>query len=135
LLIGINEALQLPRQMLALDVDTVQLFLELPLLPALDVLPQGIFLQNDLRVLEQLTDEGPHQGIETVGADTTGGATLYAPHGYGVLAGTAIIALQRHLAHGFSHTPLLDVVVAHCIRPTWGPILPGGSPQRTFRTL
>ena len=29
-------------------------------LPVLDVLPQGIFLQNDLRVLEQLTDEGPH---------------------------------------------------------------------------
>jgi hypothetical protein len=79
--------------MLALDVETVQLFLELPLLPALDVLPQGIFLQNDLRGLEQLTNQGPHQGIETVGTDTTGEATLYAPHGHGVLAGTAIIQI------------------------------------------
>ena len=87
--------------MLALDVDTVQLFLALPLLPALDVLPQGLCLQNDLRVLEQRTDEGPHQGIETVGADTTGGATLSAPHGYGVLAGTAIILVFRTLYRGF----------------------------------
>src|SRR5438093_11066496 len=84
--------------MLALDVETVQLFLELPLLPALDVLPQGIFLQNDLRVLEQLTDQGPHQGIETVGTDTTGEATLHAPHGHGVLARTAIIQILIALA-------------------------------------
>jgi hypothetical protein len=98
LLIGIDEALQLPLQMLALDVDTVQLFLELPLLPVLDVLPQGIFLQNDLRVLEQLTDQGPHQGIQTVGTDTTGGATLHAPHGHGVLACTAIIEILIALA-------------------------------------
>src|SRR5713101_7310725 len=33
-----------------------------------------------------------------------------------------IITLQRHLTHGFSPTLLLDVVVAHCVRPTWGPI-------------
>jgi hypothetical protein len=39
LLIRINEALQLPLQMLSLGVDTVQLFLELALLPLLDVLP------------------------------------------------------------------------------------------------
>ena len=39
LLIRINKALQLPLQMLALNVNTVQLFLELALLPSLDVLP------------------------------------------------------------------------------------------------
>jgi hypothetical protein len=54
LLIGINEALRLPLHMLALDVETVPLFLELSLPPALDMLTQGIFLQNDLRVLEPL---------------------------------------------------------------------------------
>ena len=89
--------------MLALEVETAQLCLAWPLLPALDVLPQGLCLQNDLRVLEQLTDEGPHQGIETVGADTTGGATLYAPHGYGVLAGTAVI--QRLIAFADAELP------------------------------
>jgi hypothetical protein len=44
LLIRINEALQLPLSRLSLRVDTVPWFLELPLLPLLDVLPQGIFL-------------------------------------------------------------------------------------------
>src|SRR6266851_8404512 len=84
--------------MLALDVETVQLCLALPLLPALDVLPQGICLQKDLRGLEQRTNQGPHQGIETVGTDTTGEATLSAPHGHGVLAGTAIIQRLRAFA-------------------------------------
>src|SRR5712691_11307241 len=84
--------------MLALAVDTVSLVLELPLLPLLDVLPQGIFLQNDLRVLEQLTDQGPHQGIQTVGPHSTGGATLHATRCQGVLAGTAIIQILITLA-------------------------------------
>src|SRR5881409_1607730 len=79
--------------MLSLRVDTVQLFLELPLLPLLDVLPQGIFLENNLRVLEQLTDQAPYQGIQTVRAHTPGGTTLHASHGHGVLAGTAIIEI------------------------------------------
>jgi hypothetical protein len=35
----------------------------LALLPSLYVLPQGICLQHGLRVLEQLTNQGPHQGI------------------------------------------------------------------------
>jgi len=39
LLRGRNEALLLPRHRLALDVETVPLFLAWPLLPALDVLP------------------------------------------------------------------------------------------------
>jgi hypothetical protein len=84
--------------MLSLRIDTVQLFLELPLLPLLDVLPQSIFLENHLRVLEQLTDQAPYQGIETVSAHTSGGTTLYASHGYRVLAGTAIIQILIALA-------------------------------------
>jgi hypothetical protein len=98
LLIGINEALQLPLQMLSLRVNTIQLVLELALLPSLYVLPQGIFLQNGLRVLEQLTDQGPHQGIQTVSTHTTGCATLHATHGQGVLACTAIIQILIALA-------------------------------------
>ena len=65
--------------MLPLRVDTVQLFLELTLLPLLDVLPQGIFLENHLRVLEQLTDQAPYQGIETVSTHTSGGTTPTRP--------------------------------------------------------
>jgi hypothetical protein len=98
LLIGVNETLQLPLQVTHLGVDTIQLFLELALLPLLHVLPQGIFLQNTLRVLEQLADQGPHQRIQTVGTHTPGGTTLHAPHGHGVLAGTAIIQILIALA-------------------------------------
>jgi hypothetical protein len=93
LLIGINEALQLPLQILALDLDPIQLVLELALLSSLDLLPQGIFLENDLRLLEQLTDPRPHQRIETVGPYPTRGATLHAPHRHAVFASTAIIQI------------------------------------------
>jgi hypothetical protein len=67
--------------------------LKLPLLPRLDLLPQGIFLHNDVRGLEQLTDQGPPQGIQTVGTDSTGGTTLHATYGQRVLARTAIIQI------------------------------------------
>src|SRR5262249_5515913 len=80
LLIRIDETLQLPLQMLSLHVDTVQLGLELALVSSLDLLPEGIFLQDDLRVLEQLTDQGPHQGIQTIGTHSTRWATLRATH-------------------------------------------------------
>jgi hypothetical protein len=80
LLIGINAARSWPLHMLALDADAVSLVLALLLLPVLDGLPQGLFLQHDLRVLEQRTDQGPHQGIETVGTYTPGGATFHATH-------------------------------------------------------
>jgi hypothetical protein len=63
LLIDINKTLQLPLHMLFLYVDTVQLRLELLLLPLLDVLPQRLFLANHLRVLEQLTDQAPYHSI------------------------------------------------------------------------
>ena len=43
-LIRINETLQLPLQMLALHVNTFSLGLELALLPALDLLPEGLCL-------------------------------------------------------------------------------------------
>jgi hypothetical protein len=98
LLIRINEALQLPLSMLPLCIDTVQWFLALTLLPVLDVLPQGIFWENHLRVLEQLTAQAPHQGIETVRAHTSGGTTLHASHGHRVLAGTARIQILIALA-------------------------------------
>ena len=90
-LIRINEAWQLPLYVLSLRVDTVQLFLALPLLPLLDVQPQGIFLEHPLRVLEQLTHSTPSQGIQTVSAHPSGGTTLHASHRHRVLAGTAII--------------------------------------------
>ena len=80
LLIRIDETLQLPLQMLSLHVDTVQLGLELALVSSLDLLLEGIFLQDDLRVLEQLTDQGPHQGIQTIGTHSTRWATLHATH-------------------------------------------------------
>ena len=80
LLIRIDETLQLPLQILSLHVETVQLCLELALVPSLDLLPEGIFLQDDLRVLEQLTDQAPYQGIQTVSAHTPGGTTLHATH-------------------------------------------------------
>jgi hypothetical protein len=96
LLIRLNEALPLPLHILSLGVNTVQVFLELALLPSRYVLPQGRFLQNGLRVLEPLTEQGPHQGIQPVSTHTTGGATLHATRWQGVLAGTAII--QRLIA-------------------------------------
>lgn len=82
--------------MLSLCIETVQVCLELTLLPLLDVLPQSLFLQHHLRVLAQLTDQVPSQGIETVSAHTSGGTTLYASYGHRVLAGTARI--QRRIA-------------------------------------
>src|SRR5215510_8682020 len=84
--------------MLSLRIDTVQLFLELPLLPLLDVLPQGIFLENHLWVLEQLTDQAPYQGIQTVSAHTSRGTTLHASYSHRVLTGTAIIQIFIALA-------------------------------------
>src|SRR5215510_7619116 len=84
--------------MLSLRIDTVQLFLELPLLPLLDVLPQGIFLENHLWVLEQLTDQAPYQGIQTVSAHTSRGTTLHASYSHRVLTGTAIIEILIALA-------------------------------------
>jgi hypothetical protein len=79
LLIRIDETLQWPLPMLSLPVDTVQLCLELALLPSLALLPEGIFLQDDLWVLEQRTDQSPHQGIQTIGTHSTGCATLLIP--------------------------------------------------------
>src|SRR5262244_859179 len=84
--------------MLLLPIETVQLGLELALLSSLELLPESIFVQNDLRVLEQLTDQGPHQGIQPVSTHTTGGAPLRAPHRQGVLASTAIIQIFIALA-------------------------------------
>jgi len=98
LLIRLKEALQLPLPRLSLRVNTVQLCLALALLPSLYGLPQGLFWQHGLRGLEPLTDQGPHQGIQTVSTHTTGGTTLHAPHCQWGLAGTAIIPLRIALA-------------------------------------
>jgi hypothetical protein len=114
LLIRINEPLQLPLPMLSLSVDTVSLCLELALLAVLALLPEGIFLQNDLRSLEQLTDQGPHQGIQTVGTYTTGGATLHAPHRQGIFAGTAI----RQIFIALADAQLVSCVHGQLTLPT-----------------
>ena len=100
---GIDEALPLPLQIVALHVKAVQLVLALPLLALLYLLPQGLCLQNGLRVLEQCTNQGPRQGLQTIGTHTTGGATLHTPHGHGVLARTAII--QRLIALADAQLP------------------------------
>lgn len=91
LLIGINETLSLPLEMAALHIDTLQLVVALPLLALLDVLPQGVCLQNALWLLEQFPDQSPHQGIETIRTHPTGGTRLHTSHGHRVLSGTAII--------------------------------------------
>jgi hypothetical protein len=114
LLIRINEPLPLPLPMLSLSVDTVSLCLELALLAVLDLLPEGLCLQNDLRSLEQLTDQGPHQGSQTVGTYTTGGATLHAPHRQGIFAGTAI----RQIFIALADAQLVSCVHGQLTLPT-----------------
>ena len=88
----------MPLQMVALHVAPLPLVMALALLALLALLPQRIFLQHALRLVEQCADQGPPQGIETIGTHPTGGTRLLAPHGYRVFAGTAIIEIRIALA-------------------------------------
>ena len=51
-LIGVDEPLSLPLYIVSLEVHTISLVLELALLPLLDLLPQRVFLQNRLGLLQ-----------------------------------------------------------------------------------
>lgn len=87
---------------MSLEVHTISLVLELALLPLLDLLPQRVFLQNCLGVLQQCAYQGPHERIESVGPHQPCGASLRPARRDGVLACT--LRIQRGVA--LTHTPL-----------------------------
>jgi hypothetical protein len=69
----------------SLEVHTISLVLELALLPLLDLLPQRVFLQQCLGVLQQFAYQGPHERIESVGPHKPCGAALRTARRYRVL--------------------------------------------------
>lgn len=102
LLIGVDEPLSLSLSMVSLEVHTISLVLELALLPLLDLLPQRVFLQYCLGMLQQCAYQGPHERIESGGSHKPRWAARRTARRDGVLPCTLII--QRGVA--LTHAPL-----------------------------
>jgi hypothetical protein len=121
LLIRVNKPLQLSLSVVPWGIHTLQLVLELPLLPLLDLLPERIFLQNGLGLLQQFAHQGPHEGIEAVGPHKPRWASLDTARRHGVLPRTLIV----EVGVAFAHAPLLGGLHMQLTMPT-----PYESPQQ-----